>query len=176
VRACARWRRPSHRSSTRGRFPAARTGSVPISSRRSASRSGRTTADCASRDSWACATTSARPTSRASARAEPSQPATALYLSGGPLPRGVLGGSPEYLPHGRTQAGDRRLKIHEHWDNLGGCPHRAIPHLHPGLRGRASCAVPDIWPPVTIGATRYIDGGVRSTSNIDLAPLARMAR
>lgn len=33
----------------------------------------------------------------------------------------------------------------------------------------ASCAVPGIWPPVTIGATRYIDGGVRSTANVDLA-------
>ncbi|KOG91505.1 patatin, partial [Streptomyces varsoviensis] len=25
----------------------------------------------------------------------------------------------------------------------------------------ASCAVPGVWPPVTIGAKRYIDGGVR---------------
>jgi NTE family protein len=33
----------------------------------------------------------------------------------------------------------------------------------------ASCAVPCIWPPVTIGADRYIDGGVRSTANADLA-------
>jgi NTE family protein len=33
----------------------------------------------------------------------------------------------------------------------------------------ASCAVPCIWPPVTIGATRYIDGGVRSGTNADLA-------
>jgi NTE family protein len=33
----------------------------------------------------------------------------------------------------------------------------------------ASCAVPGIRPPVTIGATRYIDGGVRTTSNSDLA-------
>jgi hypothetical protein len=41
-----------------------------------------------------------------------------VLAHGGPLPRGVLGGSPEYLPHGRTQAGDRRLKIHELWDNL----------------------------------------------------------
>jgi hypothetical protein len=32
---------------------------------------------------------------------------------------GVLGGSPEYLPHGRTQAGDRHLKFHETRDNLG---------------------------------------------------------
>lgn len=33
----------------------------------------------------------------------------------------------------------------------------------------ASCAVPGIWPPVTIGDRRYIDGGMRSTSNADLA-------
>jgi NTE family protein len=33
----------------------------------------------------------------------------------------------------------------------------------------ASCAVPGIWPPVTIGDRRYIDGGIRSTTNADLA-------
>ena len=33
----------------------------------------------------------------------------------------------------------------------------------------ASCAVPGVWPPVTIGGIRYIDGGVRSGSNADLA-------
>jgi NTE family protein len=33
----------------------------------------------------------------------------------------------------------------------------------------ASCAVPGIWPPVTIGGIRYIDGGVRSATNVDLA-------
>ena len=33
----------------------------------------------------------------------------------------------------------------------------------------ASCAVPGIWPPVTIGGRRYIDGGVYSTTNADLA-------
>jgi len=33
----------------------------------------------------------------------------------------------------------------------------------------ASCAVPGIWPPVTIGGHRYIDGGVYSTTNVDLA-------
>jgi NTE family protein len=33
----------------------------------------------------------------------------------------------------------------------------------------ASCAVPGVWPPVTIGERRYIDGGVRSTSNAHLA-------
>jgi NTE family protein len=33
----------------------------------------------------------------------------------------------------------------------------------------ASCAVPGVWPPVTIGDRRYIDGGVRSGTNADLA-------
>jgi NTE family protein len=33
----------------------------------------------------------------------------------------------------------------------------------------ASCAVPGIWPPVTIGDRRYIDGGARSNENADLA-------
>jgi NTE family protein len=33
----------------------------------------------------------------------------------------------------------------------------------------ASCAVPGVWPPVSIGGRRYVDGGVRSTDNADLA-------
>jgi NTE family protein len=33
----------------------------------------------------------------------------------------------------------------------------------------ASCAVPGIWPPVTIEGHRYIDGGMRSSDNADLA-------
>lgn len=33
----------------------------------------------------------------------------------------------------------------------------------------ASCAVPGAWPPVTIGSRRYIDGGVSSTINLELA-------
>jgi NTE family protein len=33
----------------------------------------------------------------------------------------------------------------------------------------ASCAVPGVWPPVTIGDLRYIDGGVRSGTNADSA-------
>jgi NTE family protein len=33
----------------------------------------------------------------------------------------------------------------------------------------ASCAVPGVWPPVTIGDRRYIDGGMRSAANADLA-------
>ncbi|GHJ53932.1 patatin [Nonomuraea sp. TT08I-71] len=37
----------------------------------------------------------------------------------------------------------------------------------------ASCAVPGVWPPVTIGGRRYVDGGVRSPVNADLARGAR---
>ncbi len=33
----------------------------------------------------------------------------------------------------------------------------------------ASCAVPGVWPPVTIAGHKFIDGGVRSTTNADLA-------
>jgi NTE family protein len=33
----------------------------------------------------------------------------------------------------------------------------------------ASSALPGLWPPVTIGASRYIDGGIRSADNADLA-------
>jgi NTE family protein len=32
----------------------------------------------------------------------------------------------------------------------------------------ASCAVPGVWPPITINGRRYIDGGVRSPANVDL--------
>ena len=33
----------------------------------------------------------------------------------------------------------------------------------------ASCAVPGVYPPVTIGERRYVDGGMRSAANADLA-------
>jgi NTE family protein len=33
----------------------------------------------------------------------------------------------------------------------------------------ASCAVPGVWPPVSISGRRYIDGGMRSAANADLA-------
>jgi NTE family protein len=33
----------------------------------------------------------------------------------------------------------------------------------------ASCAVPGVWPPVTINGHRYMDGAVRSAGNADLA-------
>lgn len=33
----------------------------------------------------------------------------------------------------------------------------------------ASCAVPGVYPPITIGEHRYVDGGVRSGTNADIA-------
>jgi NTE family protein len=33
----------------------------------------------------------------------------------------------------------------------------------------ASCAVPLVWPAVAIGGRHYLDGGMRSTANVDLA-------
>jgi NTE family protein len=37
----------------------------------------------------------------------------------------------------------------------------------------ASCAVPGVWPPVSIGGRRYVDGGMRSAANADLASAYR---
>ena len=44
--------------------------------------------------------------------------------------------------------------------------HARVPLL---LAVAASCAVPGIYPPVTIGEHRYIDGGVSSATNADFA-------
>jgi NTE family protein len=33
----------------------------------------------------------------------------------------------------------------------------------------ASCSVPGVWPPTTVGGRQYIDGGMRSPANVDLA-------
>jgi NTE family protein len=33
----------------------------------------------------------------------------------------------------------------------------------------ASCAVPGVWPPMTVNGRRYVDGGVRSLANVDAA-------
>ncbi|MET9607457.1 patatin-like phospholipase family protein [Streptomyces sp. NPDC006512] len=33
----------------------------------------------------------------------------------------------------------------------------------------ASCAVPGVWPPVTVDGRRFIDGGIRSATNADVA-------
>ncbi len=47
------------------------------------------------------------------------------------------------------------------WDNDSGVP------LAPAVS--SSCAVPGVYPPVTINGRRYIDGGMRSSTNADLA-------
>lgn len=47
------------------------------------------------------------------------------------------------------------------WDRTSGV---ALP-----LAVASSCAVPWIYPPVTINGRRYMDGGVRSTTNADVA-------
>lgn len=47
------------------------------------------------------------------------------------------------------------------WDN-----HSGVPLL---LAVASSCAVPMIYPPITIKGRRYIDGGIRSGTNADLA-------
>jgi NTE family protein len=47
------------------------------------------------------------------------------------------------------------------WDRASGAPF--LPAV------AASCAVPGVWPPVTIAGRRYMDGGVRSVTNADLA-------
>ena len=39
----------------------------------------------------------------------------------------------------------------------------------------ASCAVPGVWPPVTFGERRYMDGGIGSTINLDVADDCDMA-
>src|SRR3954467_4447207 len=62
----------------------------------------------------------ARPVRRAGRGDEPAERQESRPGPTPPLPRGVLGPSPEYLPHGRTQAGDRHLKFHESRDNLSG--------------------------------------------------------
>ena len=55
-------------------------------------------------------------------------------------------------------AADGRFVV---WDNDSD-----VPLL---LAVASSCAVPMIYPPITIGGRRYIDGGIRSGTNADLA-------
>jgi NTE family protein len=65
---------------------------------------------------------------------------------------------PNQLRATTVNAGTGQLQI---WDASSGAPlERAI---------AASTAIPGIWPPITINGERYIDGGVRSMLNADLA-------
>jgi NTE family protein len=61
----------------------------------------------------------------------------------------------------RIVAVDATTGVHRIFDRTSGVP------LVDAVA--ASCAVPGVWPPVTIGDARYMDGGVRSSDNADLA-------
>lgn len=72
----------------------------------------------------------------------------------------VLGGHP--WPRGfACTAVDATSGEFRVWDAAAGVP------LERGIA--SSCSVPGIYPPITIGPSRYMDGGVRSPINADLA-------
>lgn len=72
----------------------------------------------------------------------------------------VLGGRPWPTAFACTSV-DARSGEFRVWDGAAGVPiERAI---------ASSCSVPGIYPPITIGNARYMDGGVRSSLNADLA-------
>lgn len=47
------------------------------------------------------------------------------------------------------------------------------PEASPGEAVEASCAVPGVFRPVTIGGRVYVDGGAWSLTNLDVAPVGR---
>ncbi|MEP7022962.1 MAG: patatin-like phospholipase family protein [Actinomycetota bacterium] len=61
----------------------------------------------------------------------------------------------------RCTAVDTRTGTLRVWDDAAGVPLR--------LGVASSCSVPGVFPPVTIGADRYMDGGMRTPLNADLA-------
>jgi NTE family protein len=74
---------------------------------------------------------------------------------------GSIAGPDEKWPRGfactAIDANDGSFHL---WEESSGVPlGRAI---------ASSCSVPGIFPPITIGGRRYIDGGMRSATNIDL--------
>ncbi len=72
----------------------------------------------------------------------------------------VLAGRP--WPKGFScTAVDANTGIFREWDAAADVPlERAV---------ASSCAVPGIYPPITIGGDRYMDGGVKSPLNVELA-------
>jgi NTE family protein len=52
-----------------------------------------------------------------------------------------------------------------------GAPGQPVPPVHRAVV--ASCAVPWVFPPVWIGGREYVDGGVWSLTNLDVAPAGR---
>jgi NTE family protein len=87
----------------------------------------------------------------------------------------------------RTPSEESRLEVFEHRLSIQDWPERALKVTAvdtadgkfvafdrdsgvPLVRAVASsCAVPLVWPPVTIDGHRYMDGGMRSVANVDLA-------
>ena len=75
---------------------------------------------------------------------------------------GSLTGGGEAWPAGfACTAVDARDGSFQLWDESSG--------VELGRAIASSCSVPGIFPPITIGDRRYIDGGMRSATNIDLA-------
>jgi NTE family protein len=72
------------------------------------------------------------------------------YLAGEPFPDGYACTAVD------AESGEFKV-----WDASSGAPlDRAV---------ASSCAVPGVFPPITINGRRYIDGGMRSGTNADLA-------
>ena len=52
---------------------------------------------------------------------------------------------------------------------FGGADRAAYPDATVGQAVQASCAVPGYFAPVVVGGERFVDGGVHSTTNADVA-------
>lgn len=67
----------------------------------------------------------------------------------------------QWAPNFRATSVGTRTGRFQVWSAASGVPlERAV---------AASSALPSVWPPITIGQDRYMDGGVRSMLNADLA-------
>ena len=75
----------------------------------------------------------------------------------------------------RGPAARQRLALPRPEGDRGGCADGEFAVFDPPAAASlvdavgASCAVPGIWPPVTIGESRFMDGGMRTVANADLA-------
>lgn len=75
---------------------------------------------------------------------------------------GSVTGTGERWPHGfACTAIDAATGEFEVWEESSG--------IELGRAIASSCSVPGVFPPITIRGKRYIDGGMRSATNIDLA-------
>jgi NTE family protein len=139
------------------------------------------------------ATTDARPTTRTaaaqwalalwspfapialSAARVPGALARALLLSRAPRATGSLDALGSHVERQGARF-DGRLRIacvdrHRGRRVVFGSP--GAPHATVSQAVRASCAVPWLFAPVNIGGEEYVDGGVWSPTNLDVAPVGR---